>query len=63
MGLPQVESVSDFHCVETWSVMDQKWEGVQFRTIIEDVGPLKKSRYVLFEAYDTYTTSLPIKRA
>lgn len=60
IGLPQVESVSDFHCVETWSVMDQKWEGIQFRTLIEDVGLLKNARYVLFEAYDTYTTSLPL---
>ena len=60
MALLQVESISDFHCVETWSVKDQKWEGVQFKTIIEEAKPVKKARYVLFEAYDTYTTSLPL---
>ena len=60
MRLPQVVSISDFHCVETWSVMDQKWEGVRFKTIIEEAVPKKKARYVLLEAYDTYTTSLPI---
>jgi DMSO/TMAO reductase YedYZ molybdopterin-dependent catalytic subunit len=60
MELSQTVSISDFHCVETWSVKDQKWEGVKFKTIIEDSTPLKKARYVLFEAYDTYTTSLPL---
>lgn len=60
MALPQLESVSDFHCVETWSVKDQKWGGVQFKTIAEAVGPMNKARYVLLEAYDTYTTSLPL---
>ena len=61
MALPLVESVSDFHCVETWSVMDQKWEGVRFKTIMDKAKPEKKARYVLFTSYDTYTTSLPIK--
>ena len=60
MALPQVESISDFHCVETWSVKDQKWEGVQFKTINEEAKPSKKARYALLEAYDTYTTSLPL---
>ncbi len=61
MGFEQVASISDFHCVETWSVMDQKWEGVRFRTIIEKVKPSKKAKYVFFESYDGFTTSLPIK--
>ena len=60
LRLPQVESVSDFHCVETWSVKDQKWEGVQFKTIADAARPAKKARYVLLEALDTYTTSLPL---
>lgn len=59
--LTQTTALSDFHCVETWSVKDQKWEGVQFKKIIEKAAPQKKARYVLFEAYDTYTTSLPIR--
>ena len=60
LQLEQVVSISDFHCVETWSVEDQKWEGVRFKTILDLVKPSKKARYVLFESYDSYTTSLPI---
>lgn len=58
--LEQVVSISDFHCVETWSVEDQKWEGVRFTTILEMVKPSKKAKYVLFESYDGYTTSLSL---
>ena len=61
MQLPQVDSVSDFHCVETWSVKDQKWTGVRFNTIHEQTKPTNKAKYVLLKAYDGYTTSLPIK--
>jgi DMSO/TMAO reductase YedYZ molybdopterin-dependent catalytic subunit len=60
MDLPQTTSVSDFHCVETWSVKDQKWEGVLFKEIMSRVKPTSKARYVILECYDGYSTSLPI---
>jgi DMSO/TMAO reductase YedYZ molybdopterin-dependent catalytic subunit len=60
INLEQVESISDFHCVETWSVMDQKWEGVRFSTLIDLVKPSRKAKYVLFQGYDGYTTSLRV---
>ena len=59
-ALPQTVSVSDFHCVETWSVMDQKWEGVRFTDLAERVKPAKDTHHVFFECYDTYTTDLPL---
>ena len=61
MGLEQVISISNFHCVETWSVEDQKWEGVMFKTLMHMVQPTRKVKYVLFQGYDGYTTSLPLK--
>ena len=60
MDLPQSVSVSDFHCVETWSVKDQKWEGVLFSELMDKVKPTKKARYVILKCYDGYSTSLPI---
>src|SRR5438094_3762100 len=33
LALPQVEDVSDFHCVTTWSRFDNHWAGVRFKTI------------------------------
>ena len=62
MALPQTESVSDFHCVEGWSVLDQRWEGVLFKDLAELVKPRPTARYAWFECYDGYTTSLPLEK-
>jgi DMSO/TMAO reductase YedYZ molybdopterin-dependent catalytic subunit len=50
MALPQVESVSDIHCVTQWSRYDNHWKGVAARTILDRVQP--------FHSYDGYTTNI-----
>ena len=70
LALPQVEDVSDFHCVTTWSRFDNHWKGVRFRTIAELVVPEPDVRFVSCTGYDhmpgtsiPYTTNLPLARA
>jgi DMSO/TMAO reductase YedYZ molybdopterin-dependent catalytic subunit len=70
MALPQAEDVSDFHCVTTWSRLDNRWRGVRFRTIAELVVPQDDARFVLVTGSDfqpgtliPYTTNLPLARA
>ena len=70
LELPQVEDVSDFHCVTTWSRMDNRWKGVRFRTIAELAVPAPDVTHVLCTGYDhmpgtriPYTTNLPLARA
>jgi len=70
LALPQVEDVSDFHCVTTWSRMDNRWVGVRFKTIAELAVPKEGARFVLCTGYDLapgmgipYTTNLPLARA
>jgi len=58
--LPVVVSVSDFHCVEGWSVLGCKWEGVRFSHIVALAKPKKDASHVLFECADGYTTSLAL---
>ncbi len=60
LALPQVESVSDFHCVEGWSVLAERWGGVLFRTIQGEAKPRRGASFVLFECADGYTTSLQL---
>jgi len=60
LSLPTVVSVSDFHCVEGWSVLDNKWGGVAFKTIVKLVAPREAAKYVFFTCDDGYTTSLPL---
>lgn len=70
MALPQVEDVSDFHCVTTWSRYDNRWRGVRFRTLAELAVPNDEAAWVLCTGYDVmpgsdipYTTNLPLSRA
>jgi DMSO/TMAO reductase YedYZ molybdopterin-dependent catalytic subunit len=56
--LPQSVSVSDFHCVEGWSVLECKWEGVRFSDIESLVKPMHATQAVTFECADSYSTSL-----
>ncbi|HEX2343869.1 MAG TPA: sulfite oxidase-like oxidoreductase [Vicinamibacterales bacterium] len=70
MKLPQVEDVSDFHCVTTWSRFGNHWRGVRFRTIVELAVPKDEARFVLCTGYDVapgtntpYTVNLPLARA
>jgi len=70
MALPQVDDVSDFHCVTTWSRYDNHWRGVRFSTLAELAVPAADARFVLCTGYDhmpgsdiPYTTNLPLDRA
>jgi DMSO/TMAO reductase YedYZ molybdopterin-dependent catalytic subunit len=58
LALPQTVSVSDFHCVEGWSVLDCKWEGVKIKDIEKLVKPRAVARAVTFDCADNYRTSL-----
>jgi len=58
LALPQSVSVSDFHCVEGWSVLDCKWEGVLIRDIEKLVKPKAVARAVSFESADHSLPSL-----
>lgn len=60
MELPQVESVSDMHCVTQWSRYDNHWKGVSSRTILDLVMPKESVKHVVFHAYDTYTTNVSL---
>jgi DMSO/TMAO reductase YedYZ molybdopterin-dependent catalytic subunit len=61
LAQPSFHSVSDFHCVTTWSTYDNEWEGVSFKRLIELVRPLSMAKFLLFTAYDDYTTNLPLE--
>jgi len=61
IALPKVESISDFHCVEGWSVLDCRWEGIKFKTIADLAKPKEDADFVTFECADGYTTSLSLE--
>ena len=58
LKLPKTFSVSNFHCVEGWSVIDCRWEGVHIKEIERLVKPRDVAKAVTFTCTDNYTTSL-----
>lgn len=61
LKLPKIESVSDFHCVEGWTVLGLKWEGILFKKVTDFVKIKKSAKFVSFECADKYTTSLSLE--
>jgi DMSO/TMAO reductase YedYZ molybdopterin-dependent catalytic subunit len=60
LALPQVEDDSDFHCVTSWSRMGNQWCGVRFPTLVEQTGVKPDTPHVNINAYDGYSTKLPL---
>lgn len=61
-ALPQVEDLSDFHCVTTWSKYDCRWSGVAFTTLYELVQPKPEAQFVYFTSYDGYSTNVALEK-
>jgi DMSO/TMAO reductase YedYZ molybdopterin-dependent catalytic subunit len=60
-ALPQVQDVSDFHCVTTWSKFDCTWTGVAFTELYQLVRPKPSAQFVYFTSYDGYSTNAPLE--
>jgi DMSO/TMAO reductase YedYZ molybdopterin-dependent catalytic subunit len=46
----KAEQMSDFHCVEGWSVRDLKWGGFKFKEILDRIELIRDATYVLFHS-------------
>ncbi|MEN0063921.1 MAG: molybdopterin-dependent oxidoreductase [Myxococcota bacterium] len=62
-SLPQIDDVSDVHCVTTWSKLDVPWRGVRFSDLAALAGVHDDAEHVLCHAYDGYTTNLALTEA
>ncbi|MBL9009276.1 MAG: sulfite oxidase-like oxidoreductase [Myxococcales bacterium] len=59
-SLPSVRRTSDFHCVTTWSRLDNRWEGVLFATLAERAKARPQARYAMLHSFDGYYTNVPL---
>jgi len=61
VALPRQDQVTDFHCVEGWSIYDVPWNGVHLDRIVELVRPAASATHVVFWTVGRkYNESLPI---
>ena len=59
---PQIEDVSDIHCVTQWSRFDNRWSGVATAQLLSVVQPLPQANAVVLHGADGYTTNLTLER-
>lgn len=60
-ALPRVTIHADMHCVTRWSKLDNDWEGVSGRYVMERAGLRPDAKFVLFHCDGGYTANLPIE--
>ena len=60
-SLPRERVRADFHCVTTWSKLDNVWEGVSVRTLAERARPEPEARFVIQHCEGGYTTNTPLE--
>ena len=64
LALPRQDQVTDFHCVEGWSVLDVPWNGVQLNHLIDLVLPSSDATHITLQcSRGIYSESLPISVA
>ena len=60
-ALPLSRQRADFHCVTTWSKLDNLWEGVRVVDLMTRVRLKPEARYVIVHCDGGYTTNLPLE--
>jgi DMSO/TMAO reductase YedYZ molybdopterin-dependent catalytic subunit len=60
-ALPMSRQRADFHCVTTWSKLDNLWEGVRTVDLMTRVRLKPEARYVIVHCDGGYTTNLPLE--
>lgn len=59
-ALPRVKVLSDIHCVTTWTILDNMWEGVSTAVIKDLCHPHPEARFVIVHAAAGFSTNLPL---
>jgi len=60
-ALPNVTVTADMHCVTGWTTLDNRWEGVSFRTLAERVRPRPEAGWVTAHSEQGYTSDLSLQ--
>jgi DMSO/TMAO reductase YedYZ molybdopterin-dependent catalytic subunit len=59
--LPRAVVPADMHCVTGWSTLDNSWEGVSFRTLMELCAPTSEAKWVIAHSAHGYTSNLSLE--
>jgi DMSO/TMAO reductase YedYZ molybdopterin-dependent catalytic subunit len=63
-GLKALQNVridADMHCVTGWTTLDNAWEGVAFKTLVELARPTAEAKWVIAHSEHGYTSDLSME--
>jgi DMSO/TMAO reductase YedYZ molybdopterin-dependent catalytic subunit len=60
-ALPNVKVHADMHCVTGWTTLDNEWEGVSFKTLVEKAQPKPEAKWVIAHCAYGYTSNLSLE--
>jgi DMSO/TMAO reductase YedYZ molybdopterin-dependent catalytic subunit len=60
LALPRVKVFADMHCVTRWSLLDNLWEGVPTRELLNHVRVSDRAKFVMVHCEYGFTTNLPV---
>ncbi|MDP9242611.1 MAG: molybdopterin-dependent oxidoreductase, partial [Actinomycetota bacterium] len=55
-ALPNVKIDADMHCVTGWTTLDNAWEGIAFKTLVEMAKPTVEAKWVIAHSEHGYTS-------
>jgi DMSO/TMAO reductase YedYZ molybdopterin-dependent catalytic subunit len=61
MELPRATVDADMHCVTGWTTLDNTWEGVSFRTILDMAKPAAEAKWVIAHCEYGYDSNLSLE--
>jgi DMSO/TMAO reductase YedYZ molybdopterin-dependent catalytic subunit len=59
-GLPHATVEADMHCVTGWTKLDNRWEGISFRTLAELAKPTPEAKWVVAHCDFGYASNLSL---
>jgi DMSO/TMAO reductase YedYZ molybdopterin-dependent catalytic subunit len=60
-ALPNVNIGADMHCVTGWTTLDNAWEGIAFKTLVERAKPAAEAKWVIAHSEHGYTSNLSME--
>ena len=60
-ALPTVTFDADMHCVTGWTTLDNTWEGVSLRTLLDMAKPKPEAKWVIAQCAYGYTSDLSLE--
>ena len=63
LALPYSELTADFHCVTTWSRLDNEWGGVLLKDLLASAQPDANAMHIMAHCTEGYATNVPLEKA